>query len=106
MEGKIPFDFTKVDPQGKFLNSEIASAEAVQHAKDEVEEHQKFLVKQEVDQIISFSTSFNADTPTYLHAPVWFAQYEYKGRTYNAIMDGSSGNVLRADIPPVDFKML
>lgn len=106
VEGKIPFDFTKISPQGKFLNSEIASAEAVQQAKDEVEEQQRFLVKQEVDQVTSFSTSFNTGIPTYLHAPVWFAQYEYKGRTYNALMDGSSGNVLRADIPPVDFKML
>src|SRR2546430_7754838 len=35
VEGKIPFDFAKISPQGKFLNSEIASAEAVQQAKDE-----------------------------------------------------------------------
>ncbi len=106
VEGKIPFDFTKVDPQGKFLNSEVASVDAVQHAKNEVEEHQRFLVKQEVDQVTSFSTSFSADTPTYIHAPIWFAQYEYKGRSYNAIMDGGSGSILRADIPSVDFKML
>lgn len=106
VEGKIPFDFTKVDSTGIFLNSEIASSEAVQHAKDEVEDHQKFLVKQDVDQVTSFSTDFKVDTPTYVHAPLWFAKYEYKGRSYNAILDGSSGAVLRADVPPVDFKML
>ena len=106
VEGKIPFDFTKVDSQGKFLNSEIESGEAVQHAKEEVEEHQRFLVKQEVDQVTSFTTDFKVDTPTYIHAPLWFARYEYKGRTFNAILDGSSGQVLRADVPPVDFKMI
>src|SRR5437867_3981184 len=106
VEGKIPFDFTKVDPQGVFLNSEIASAEAIQHAKDEVEEHQRFLVKQDVDQVTKFTTEFNVSTPTYIHAPLWFATYEYKGRSYNAILDGSSGQVLRGDVPPVDFKMI
>ncbi len=105
-EGKIPFDFTKVEAQAKFLNSEIDSTEAVQRAKDEVEENQRFLLKQEVDQVTQFNTSFNLEKPTYLHAPLWFAQYEYKGKTYNAIIDGSTGGIIRGDIPPADFKML
>ena len=104
--GKIPFDFTKVDSQAKFLNSELSSAEAVQQARDEVDDHQRFLAKQDVDRITQFSTDFNIETPTYIHAPLWFGQYEYKGRTYNALIDGSSGEVLRADIPPVDFKSI
>src|SRR5947208_17042809 len=33
-EGKIPFDFTKVEPQANFLNSELDSSEAIAHAKD------------------------------------------------------------------------
>lgn len=105
-EGKIPFDFTKIEPQAKFLNSEIDSSEAVQHAKDEVEENQRFLLKQEVDQVTQFNTTFNLEKPTYLHAPLWFAQYEYKGKAYHAILDGSTGSMIRGDIPPADFKML
>ncbi len=106
VEGKIPFDFKRVDPQGVFLNSEIASDEAVQHAKDEIEDHQRFLVKQDVDQVTKFTTDFSVSTPTYIHAPLWFVTYEYKGRSYNAILDGSSGQVLRGDVPAVDFKMI
>jgi len=105
-EGKIPFDFTKIEPQAKFLNSELDSQEAVQHAKDEVQENQRFLLKQEVDQVTRFDTTFNIENPTYLHAPLWFAQYEYKGRSYNAIIDGSSGSMIRADIPQTNFKMI
>ena len=105
-EGKIPFDFTKIEQQSKFLNSELDSQEAVQHAKDEVEENQRFLLKQEVDQVTRFDTTFNIENPTYLHAPLWFAQYEYKGRSYNAIIDGSKGSMIRADIPQTDFKMI
>ncbi len=104
--GKIPFDFARVDSLGKFLNSELSSAEAVQQARDEVDNHQRFLAKQEVDRITSFKTDFKIETPTYVHAPLWFGQYEYKGRAYNALLDGSSGEVLRADIPPVDFKSI
>jgi hypothetical protein len=47
--GKIPFDFKRIDSGAKFLNSEITSEEAVQHARDEVEVNQRFLAKQEVD---------------------------------------------------------
>ncbi len=104
--GKIPFDFSKIDSQAKFLNSELSSGEAVQQARDEVDDHQRFLAKQAVDRILSFSTEFKVETPTYVHAPLWFGQYEYRGRTYNAMIDGSSGEVLRADIPPVDFRSI
>jgi hypothetical protein len=105
-EGKMPFDFTKIEPEAKFLNSELDGDEAVARAKNEVEENQRFLLKHELDQVIQFNTSFSVDKPTYLHAPLWFVQYEYKGKSYNAIIDGSSGNVIRADIPLVDFKMI
>jgi hypothetical protein len=104
--GKIPFDFKRIDSGAKFLNSEMTSEEAVQHARDEVEANQRFLAKQEVDQITSFNTNFKVDKPTYIHAPIWFSTYEYKGRSYNALLDGSSGTVLRADIPQTDFKMI
>ena len=105
-QGKIPFDFTKIEPQAKFLNSELDSTAAVTHAKDEVEENQRFLLKQEVDQVTKFDTTFNVEKPTYLHAPLWFIQYEYKGKSYNAIIDGSSASIIRADIPQTDFKMI
>jgi DNA-directed RNA polymerase subunit RPC12/RpoP len=105
-EGKILFDFTKIEPQAKFLNSELGSEEAVMRAKNEVQDNQRFLLKQEVDQVTQFNTSFSVDKPTYLHAPLWFVQYEYKGKGYNAIIDGSSGSIIRADIPQVDFKMI
>jgi len=104
--GKIPFDFKRIDSGANFLNSEMTSEEAIQRAKYEVEANQRFLAKQEVDQITSFNTSFKVDRPTYIHAPVWFSTYEYKGRSYNALLDGSSGAVLRADIPQTDFKMI
>src|SRR5439155_26147861 len=49
---------------------------------------------------------FQVERPTYIHVPVWFSTYEYKGRSYDALLEGSSGAVLRADIPQTDFKMI
>jgi DNA-directed RNA polymerase subunit RPC12/RpoP len=105
-EGKIPFDFTKIEAQAKFLNSELDSNDAVLHAKEEVQENQRFLLRQEVDQVTKFETAFNVQKPTYLHGPLWFIQYEYKGKSYNSIIDGSSGSMIRGDIPQTDFKMI
>ena len=84
----------------------MTSEEAVEHAREEVDVNQKFLAKQEIDQITAFNTNFKVDKPTYIHAPIWFSSYEYKGRSYNALLDGSSGMVLRADIPQTYFKMI
>ncbi len=105
-EGKIPFDFTKIEPQAIFLNSELDSSEAIVHAKDEVEENQRFLLRQEVDQVTKFDTTFDVKNPTYIHAPLWFIRYEYKGKSYSAIIDGSSASTIRADIPQRDFKII
>jgi hypothetical protein len=39
----------------------------------------------------------------YLHAPIWFIKYEYKGNTYQMIVDGATGLVLKGDIPSSKF---
>jgi len=41
--------------------------------------------------------------PVYLHAPVWFIKYEYKGNAYQMIVDGATGMVLKGDIPSSKF---
>src|SRR5438128_6022479 len=103
VSGKIPFDYAKIEGYAKFLNSELSSDEATKQAKDEVDDHQRFLARQDADRITSFTTDFEVETPTYVHAPLWFGQYEYKWRSFNAIIDGSTAEVLRADIPPAGF---
>src|SRR2546428_4591996 len=103
VSGKIPFDYSKIEGYAKFLNSELSSDEAIKQARDEVDDHQRFLARQDADRITSFTTEFEVETPTYVHAPLWFGQYEHKGRSFNAIIDGSTGEVLRADIPPAGF---
>ena len=103
---KIVFDFRKVEGFAKVLNSEIESDYAVEIAKQEIESLHQFLAKQDVDKVIEMKTDFEVGDAVYLHAPVWFIVYEYKGKRYNLLLDGATGTVIKGDIPPAQFGLI
>jgi hypothetical protein len=103
LEGKIPYDFRKIEGFAKVLNSEIDREEALELAKQQIEAHHRYLLQQDVDKIIEMYTDINVKQVVYLHAPVWFVKYEYKGKTYQLIMDGAAGMALKGDIPSSKF---
>jgi hypothetical protein len=103
LEGKIPYDFRKIEGFAKVLNSEIDRDEAMELAKQQIEAHHRFLLKEDVDKVVEMQTTFNIKQVVYLHAPIWFIKYEYKGRAYQLIIDGASGTALKGDIPSVKF---
>ena len=106
LEGKIFYDFRKIEGFAKVLNSEINENEAVELAKQEIESHHKFLTQQDVDKTIEIKTDFSVGDSVYLHAPIWFIAYEYKGERYNIILDGATGIVIKGDIPATKFGLL
>ncbi len=89
LEGKIPFDFRKIEGFAKVLNSEIERDEALELARQQIEAQHRFLLQQDVDKIVEMSTEFNVKQIVYLHAPVWFIKYDYKGGAYQLIIDGA-----------------
>jgi len=103
LEGKIPYDFRRIEPFAKVLNSEMEGREAVELAKQQIEEHHRFLAKQDVDKIIEIENNLIIGDAVYLHAPIWFIAYEYKGERYNIILDGATGAVIKGDIPATKF---
>ena len=103
LEGKIPFDFRKIEGFAKLLNSEIDREEALDKAKQEIEDHHRFLLQQDVDKIVEIKTDVTAKQIVYLHAPVWFIKYEYKGKLYQLIIEGTAGTALKGDIPSARF---
>lgn len=105
LEGKIPFDFRKIEDFARVLNSEIEKSEAMKKAKQQIEAHHHFLAKQDVDNIIEMHTDFKFGDTIYLHAPIWFITYEYKKKNYQIILDGATGTVIRGDIPAADFSL-
>ncbi len=106
LEGKIPYDFRKIEGFAKILNSEIEKEEALELAKQQIDAHHRFLLEQDVDKIIEMKNEFNLKEMVYLHAPVWFVKYDYRGNSYQLIIDGAEGTVLKGDIPPAKFGLL
>lgn len=103
LEGKIPYDFRKIEGFAKVLNSEITRNEALELAKQQIEAHHRYLLKQDVDKLIEIYTEINVKQAVYLHAPIWFVKYEYKGKAYQLVIDGAAGMSLKGDIPSSKF---
>lgn len=103
LEGKVPFDFRKIEEFAKVLNSEIDRDEAVEIAKQEITEHHRFLAQQDIDRIIEMKNEIKVNQAVYLHAPVWLIKYEYKGENYSLWLDGATGTVIKGDIPVAKF---
>ncbi len=103
LAGKVPYDFRKIEGFAKLLNSEMERDQALELARQQIEEHHRFLLQQDIDRIIEETTTVDLKQMVYLHAPVWFIKYEYKGNNYQMLVDGSAGMVLRGDIPNSKF---
>ena len=106
LEGKIPYDFRRIEGFAKVLNSEIDKDEALELAKQQIEAHHRFLLQQDVDKIVEMKTDFNVKQIVYLHAPIWFVKYEYRGSAFQLTIDGATGTALKGDIPSPKFGLL
>jgi hypothetical protein len=106
LEGKIPYDFRRIEGFAKVLNSEIDKDEALELAKQQIDTHHRFLLQQNVDKIVEMKTDFNVKQTVYLHTPLWFVKYEYKGSAFQLIIDGATGTALKGDIPSPKFGLL
>jgi hypothetical protein len=104
--GKVPFDAMRIDRGARILNSEFDADEAVAQAKDEIENLHAYVAKDKVDRVLDIKTSFDVSGTFYLHAPVWFINYSYKGARHKVILDGASGEVITGELPSGDFKLL
>ena len=103
LTGKVAYDFRKIEAFAKVLNSEIEKNEAAGLAKQQIEEHHRYLAQQDIDRIIEMKSEIEIDQSVYLHAPVWFVKYEYKGKAYELLIDGATGMVIKGDIPSAGF---
>jgi DNA-directed RNA polymerase subunit RPC12/RpoP len=102
LSGKVPFNISQMLPGAKFLNAELDDVEAKELAKSQIETHQRALLKDIVDEITSDQTEVDFRSSEFVHAPVWYAIYEYKGQRYGIYLDACSGEVIRAQAPAPD----
>jgi len=106
LEGKIPYDFRKIKGFAKILNSEIDKKNAEDIARQQIEELHRYLAQQDVDRVIEMKNKVKIDQTVYLHAPIWFIKYEYKGKKYQLLIDGATGTAIKGDIPSKGFGLL
>ncbi len=106
LEGKVQYDFKKIESFAKVLNSEIEKNEASEIARQQIESLHRFLIQQEVDKIIEVKTEYEVVDAVYLHAPIWVIIYEYKGERYRILLDGATGTVIKGDIPAAKFGII
>jgi len=106
LEGEIPFEATKIDKNAKVLNSELTLQDATQRAHDEIGNLHQYLAKDRVDRIVEITTTFDVSSTYYLHSAVWFLTYGYKGKRFQVLMDGASGQIIKGDLPGEDFNLI
>ncbi|MFA5572037.1 MAG: hypothetical protein GX799_04105 [Crenarchaeota archaeon] len=103
LAGKIPYDFRKIESFAKILNSEIEREQATKLAQQQIDSHHRFLLQEDVDRIVEATTTVIPKQMVYLHAPIWFIRYEYRGSSYQMLIDGAKGIILKGDIPNTKF---
>lgn len=106
LEGKMVYDFRRIEAFAQIFNSEVDKADAEEQAKAEIESNHRFLAQQDVDRIIEIKTEIKIEETVYLHAPLWFIKYDYRGKVYQLIVDGAAGTVIKGDIPAKGFGIL
>lgn len=96
---KVPFDTGGMVRESRFLNAEFDEDEAERIAREQVDAHQRSLLRDLIDVVEDARTQVDVKDSEFLHAPIWFASYEYRGRPYAIVIDAASGEVVRGDIP-------
>ncbi len=96
---KVPFDTTQMLKDARLLNAEVDEDEAARLVQEQVDAHQRELLKDLVDVLENANTRVTVKDSEFLHAPLWFATYDYRGKSYKLVVDAASGDVVRGDIP-------
>jgi hypothetical protein len=102
LQGKEDFNLSKVPDGAKYLNAEFDEKDAEDIARGEIADNQRFLLSPQVNEFKSVREEFQTEDIEFVHAPIWKVDYSYGGANYQLLICGSTGDVIRGDIPPPD----
>jgi len=102
LSGKEDFDLSKISGYAKYLNAEFDEKDAEDLARVELQDHQKFLLEDSVDDFEKIEHEFETEDIEFVHAPVWRVDFIFNDNDYQILLDGATGTVIRGDIPPPD----
>ncbi len=68
-------------------------------AKQESQNRLTELVLREVREVTTRNDKIDVTSVYYLHAPVWLIRYRFESKSYQALVDASTGRVIQATYP-------
>ena len=96
LEERVLFDITKIPKNIKVLNGDISEDVAKNQAKTLVDQLQSEKAHQKYHMIQQINTQADVGDVELLHAPIWFAKYDYKGKKMALVIDANSGKVINS----------
>ena len=96
LESRTLFDISKIPKGIKILNGDIGEETAKYQAKTLVDQLQSEKAHAQYHMIQQLHSEIDVAETEMLHAPIWFAQYDHKGRKIVLVIDGNSGSVINS----------
>jgi Double zinc ribbon len=96
LDQKTDFDSKKIPKSIKILNGDINEDAAKNQAKNIVDQIQSQRVHAKYHMIRQMETQEEIASGELLHVPIWFAQYDHKGKKIILIIDANSGNTINS----------
>jgi len=91
MAERALFDATKIPHGIQVLNGDVGEDDAKNQAKTLVSQLQSDKAHAQYHMIQSLHTDMDASDGELLHAPIWFAKYDHKGKPIILVIDANSG---------------
>lgn len=96
LNDRIYFDVSKIPKDIKILNGDVGEEAAEYQAKALVDQLQSETAHEQYHMIQQLHTEVDVADTELLYAPIWFAQYDHRGRKIILVIDGNSTAVINS----------
>ena len=96
LDGRVDFDPKKVPKSIKILNGDINEDAAKIQAKTISDRLQSDRAHSQYHMIQQMETQEEVASGELLHAPIWFARYDHKGKKIVLVVDANSGSAINS----------
>ena len=96
LQARTFFDVAKVPKEVKVLNGDVGEEAAKQQARALVDQLQSDRAHAQYHLIQQINTQVEVGETELLHAPIWFARYDFRGQKIALVIDANSGAVINS----------
>jgi hypothetical protein len=93
---RMLFDVSKIPKGVKILNGDVGEEAAKYQAKALADQLQSEKAHAQYHMIEQLKTDIDITETELLYAPIWFAQYDHKGKKIILVIDGNSSGVINS----------